>query len=66
MSRETIQSGHSVVIIHSQGFTALAADQQAQWLERKAVEGDGVAQGIVDAALAILMQTSRNNMDAER
>ena len=55
-----------MVIIHSQGFTALAADQQAQWLERKAVEGDGVAQGIVDAALAILMQTSRNNMDAER
>ena len=53
-----------MVTVHSHGFTALTAEQQAQWLARKAVEGDGVAQGIVDAALAILMQTNYNNMDA--
>ena len=65
MSRETIRSGHCVVTVHSQGFTALATDQQAQWLARKAAEGDSAAQGIVDAALAILMQTSRHHTDAK-
>ena len=66
MSEETIRHGHSVVTVHSWGYIALSEDQQAQWLARQLEAGDGVAQAIVDAALAVLLETRRNNIDSTR
>lgn len=64
MPEETIRLGHSVVTVHSRGFIALSEDQQAQWLARQLEAGDGAAQAIVDAALAVLLETRRNNIDS--
>jgi|GEM_PF-5057616 len=66
MSEETIRHGHSVVTVHSRGYIALSEDQQAQWLARQLEAGDGAAQAIVDAALAVQLETRRNSADSAR